>query len=148
MHETWNCTLISLLLSRGSYGGDAEKYHTASVRYSPVESKILVIKCFRFTPESGQNSRRPCRSACAISGLVHCGKRRTRVATSLFGHRGGASVAAAPVTAVCHPSFCIPTRISCAPYRAGLWHRLDPSTPWRLPVYLWGWPQGRLQKEM
>src|SRR5215472_19195883 len=33
MHETWNCTLISLFLSRGSYGGDTEKYHAASARW-------------------------------------------------------------------------------------------------------------------
>src|SRR5262245_63749226 len=39
MRETWNCTLISLLLSRGSYGGDTEKYHVASTRSSPVHSK-------------------------------------------------------------------------------------------------------------
>src|SRR5215831_14113170 len=38
MRETWNCTLISLLLSRGSYGGDTEKYHAASTRSSPVEA--------------------------------------------------------------------------------------------------------------
>src|SRR5262245_58862596 len=41
MRETWNCTLISLLLSRGSYGGDTEKYHTASARSSPVHAIAL-----------------------------------------------------------------------------------------------------------
>src|SRR6266511_1977914 len=39
------------------------------------------------------------------------------------------TVAPAPVTAVRHPSVCIPIGISCGPYRAGLWHWLDPSTP-------------------
>src|SRR6516225_7267955 len=34
------------------------------------------------------------------------------------------SGALAHVTAVRHPSFCILTGISCAPYRAGLWHWL------------------------
>src|SRR5262245_25587211 len=42
MRETWNCTLISLLLSRGSYGGDTEKYHTASARSSPVHAIALL----------------------------------------------------------------------------------------------------------
>jgi hypothetical protein len=42
MRETWNCTLISLLLSRGSYGSDAEKYHTASARSSPVHAIALL----------------------------------------------------------------------------------------------------------
>src|SRR5215831_18093966 len=36
MRETWSCTLISLLLSRGSYGGDTEKYHAVSTRADPT----------------------------------------------------------------------------------------------------------------
>src|SRR5262245_235003 len=42
MHETWNCTLISLLLSHGSYGGDTEKYHAASAPSSPVHAIALL----------------------------------------------------------------------------------------------------------
>jgi hypothetical protein len=49
MRETWNCTLISLLLSRGSYGSDAEKYHTASARSSPVHA-IALLRARRERP--------------------------------------------------------------------------------------------------
>jgi len=53
MHETWNCTLISLLLTRGSYGGDTKKYHAASARSSPVHA-IALLRARRERPRDNR----------------------------------------------------------------------------------------------
>src|SRR5262249_53927399 len=62
MRETWSCTLISLLLSRGSYGGDTEKYHAASTRSPPVEpaaSSVLSSSPELRCPRDRGSFRRP-----------------------------------------------------------------------------------------